>query len=155
TGSTVDITDAFVPVGGRTISVSSTSGFAVGDSVFVQRPVTQDWIHFMGMDTLVRNGKPQTWIAAGTLIRTDRVITAISGNRVTLDVPLTDSFDATHLDPPGGSLVKYAWPGRISQVGVEGLRLAAPPQSPNLSDPQFGFMSIDAVIDGWVKDIRM
>jgi hypothetical protein len=155
TGSTADITDAFVPVGARTISVSGTSGFAVGDTVIVQRPVTQNWVHFMGMDTLVRNGQPQTWIAVGTLIGTDRVITAISGNQVTLDVPLTDSFDSSHLEPPGGSLVKYTWPGRISQVGVEGLRLAAPPQTPNLSDPQFGFMSIDAVIDGWVKDVRM
>jgi hypothetical protein len=63
------------------------------------------------MDTLVRDGKPQTWLAAGTFINTDRTITSVAGNRITLDVPLSDSLDAAHLTPSRASLVIQQPPG--------------------------------------------
>jgi hypothetical protein len=156
TSNTVSITDAYVPSGTRSFNVSSTAGFSVGDAVFVERPITADWVHFMGMDTLVRDGQPQTWLAPGSApIRTDRTIAAISGNRITLDVPMSDSIDATYLNPPGGTLSKYSWPGRIANVGMEGLRLNAPPQGTSLSGPQYGLVTMDNLIDAWVKDIYM
>src|SRR5262249_61930329 len=106
-------------------------------------------------DTLTRNGAPQTWIKVGTLIRTDRNIAAINGNRITLDVPLTDSFDASLLDPPGGSIVKYIFPGRISQCGLEHLSITAPAQDVDISMPQFQALNMDAVVDCWVKAIKI
>jgi hypothetical protein len=51
------------------------------------------------------------------------VIKSIAGTRVTLTVPLSDSFDATYLNPPGPSVVKYTFPGRIEQVGFESMRV--------------------------------
>src|SRR5262249_8209625 len=112
----VPITSSYIPSGTNTFSVSSTANFNVGDAVIVERPVTSDWVHFMEMDTLVRNGAPQTWLSTSTRFRSDRTIKAISGNQVTLDVPLTDSFDSNFLNPPGGTLSHYTFPGRISQV---------------------------------------
>ncbi len=55
-------------------------------------PVTPEWLHLMGMDTLVRNGKKQTWVSGN--FKTERTIVAITGKRLRLDVPLTDSYDA-------------------------------------------------------------
>jgi hypothetical protein len=153
TSNAVSITDPYVPSGALSFDVSSAAGFDVGDTVYVQRTVTSPWIHFMDMDTLVRNGKPQTWISPGTVMNADRRIAAISGNHVTLDVPMTDSIDSKYLKPPGGQLVKYSWPGRISNVGLEGLRILAPPQGPSLRDPKFQLFSMDAVVDAWVKDV--
>ena len=115
-GEPIAMTDLFVPAGAGSVRVKSSAAFRVGDRVLVQRPVTNAWIHFMGMDTLVRDGKPQTWIKAGTSITTDRVIMSIAGDRIALDVPLSDTFDAAYLDPPGGSVVKYAFEGRLEQV---------------------------------------
>jgi hypothetical protein len=43
-------------------------------------------------------------------------IAAIAGNRITLDVPLSDPIDATFTSPGTGTLTRYAFPGRISQV---------------------------------------
>src|SRR5262245_61011587 len=60
-GSSVSITDAYVPSGSVSFNVSDASGFTAGDSILIERPVTQPWIHFMGMDTLVSStGTPQT-----------------------------------------------------------------------------------------------
>jgi hypothetical protein len=152
-GSSVAITNSYVPSGTRTINVSNASGFAVGDTVVVQRPVTSSWVQFMSMHDLVRNGAPQTWLSTSTIIRTDRTISAISGNQITLDVPLTDSIDATYLNPPGGNLAKYTYAGRISQVGLEKLRIMAPGgQNPD-SPPSYKAFGMSAVIDSWAQDI--
>lgn len=59
------ITDDYVPVGAGTVRVDDASGFAVGQHVFIQRAVTAAWVAAMGMDHLVRNGKPQTWLGVG------------------------------------------------------------------------------------------
>ena len=152
-GNAASITDTYVPSGSSSFHVNSATGFRVGDAIIISRPVTAAWVHFMGMDTLVRNGSPQTWIKVGSALQTQRVIEAISGNQITLDVPLTDSFDSQFLDPPGSSVFKYTFPGRITQVGVEGLRVISPPQPGSLSQPANHFLRMDAVMDGWAKDI--
>ena len=152
-GKPATITDAYVPSGARAFTVDSATGFRVGDRILIQRPVTDAWIRFMGMDTLTRDGKPQTWLKAGTLINTDRGITAIAGNRLTLDVPLSDSFDATYLTPPGTTVVKYTFPGRIAQVGLESLRVVVPAQDKPISESQYTLLRMNAVSDGWVRDV--
>ena len=123
-----------------------------GDRVLVLRPVTAEWIHFMGMDTLVRDGKPQTWIPAGSVIRTDRVVDSVEGDRVTLDVPLSDALDSQFT---AASLVHYSFPGRISEVGVEGLRIAAPFEDVPITEPQYTALRMDAVEDGWARDLEI
>lgn len=150
-GTRTAITDAHVPAGARTIRVASTTGLAPRDTVMIERPITAAWIHFLDMDTLTRNGEPQTWLAPSGNIRADRTIAAIAGDELTLDVPLPDSIDAAYV--PGATVAKYAWPGRISQVGVERLRVVAPPQGTSLDDPKFQFFSIDSAVDAWVRDI--
>ncbi|OLE74140.1 MAG: hypothetical protein AUG74_03800, partial [Bacteroidetes bacterium 13_1_20CM_4_60_6] len=152
-GAAAAITDGYVPSGTKSFNVNDASIFSVGDTILIRRPVTAAWIHFMGMDTLVRNGQPQTWISAGSTITTDRTIAAINGNQITLDVPLTDSFDSQFLNPPGASVVKYAFPGRISQVGAENLTVAAHPVNVDISQPQFTGLSVSAAINVWARDI--
>jgi hypothetical protein len=149
------ITDAYVPSGADSFQVSSTDGLKAGDTILIQRPVTDAWIRFMGMDRLSRDGTPQTWIKSGTIISADRVIKSVSGNRVTLDVPLSDSLDAVYLSPPGAAVVKYAFPGRIEQVGVEGLRVTAPARDVPISESQYTLLRMNAVSDGWVRDVAV
>ena len=149
-GTTAHVTDAFVPSGARSFHVDSTAGLSVGAAVLVDRPVTTAWIHFMGMDTLVRNGAPQTWISAGTVIHTDRTIAAIQGSLVTLDAPVSDTLDAKYTS---ASVTPYTFAGRIEEVGVESIHLVAPQQTVPISQPTFGVLSLDAVKNGWVKDV--
>jgi hypothetical protein len=149
------ITDQYVPSGATSFNVADASGFHVGDTVLVRRPVTAEWIHFMGMDTLVRNGQPQTWIAPGSTITTDRVIAAIEGTRLTLDVPLSDSLDAQFLTPSGASasVATYTFPGRIANVGAEHFAVIAHPANVDITEPQYQALSMSAVINGWIQDV--
>jgi hypothetical protein len=149
-GPAAPILDAYVPSGATAFRVQGASAFHEGDRVLVLRPVTAEWIHFMGMDTLVRDGKPQTWIPAGTVIRTDRVIDSVEGDRITLDVPLSDALDCQFTS---ASLVHYSFPGRITEVGVEGLRIEAPFEDVPITEPQYTALRMDAVEDSWARDL--
>lgn len=150
-GRRAAIVDAYVPSGADSLQVDDASALHPGDTVLIVRPVTADWIHFMGMDGLVRDGKKQTWLAAGSSLETDRAIRSIEHNRITFDAPLSDSIDSRYA--PGASVLKYAFPGRIAEDGVEDLRVAAPPLDVPITRPQYGLLSMNAVEDAWVKDI--
>jgi hypothetical protein len=145
---TVNMTDSYVPSGTKTFNVSSAASFNIGDTVNIHRIVTSNWVHYLGMDTLVRNGATQTWLSAGTVITTDRTIKQVSGNQITLDVPLTDSFDSQYLGTPVGTMSKYSWSGRISQVGLEHFRILAPP----VADAYIS-VHMNNLIDSWARDI--
>jgi hypothetical protein len=144
------ITDAYVPAGATTFSVDDPTQIAVGDDVLVQRPVTAAWVHFMGMDQLVRDAMAQTWLAPGTLLPAERTIASISGKSVTLDIPLSDSFDAKYVTPPGASVVKYTFPGRITQVGIEDIRFEAPPRD---ATHNYALIRVDSAADGWIRRV--
>jgi hypothetical protein len=146
------IRDDYVPSGARTFHVDNASGFSVGDTIAIRRPATAAWIHFMQMDDLVRDGRPQTWIRAGNNTVTERKIAALSGNQITVDVPLSDSFDAKYLDPPGTAVVKIRPPTRLSQCGIEHLHIESPPQALNHSQPHFTAMRINGQ-DCWARDV--
>ena len=146
------IADAYVPAGATSFAVADASRFAVGDLVVVRRPVTTAWVKFMQMDDMTRDGRRQTWLPTSRVLTTERTIAAIAGNRITLDVPLSDSFDARYLSPPGTTVAKIPRPARLTQVGVEHLHIEAPPQEISHSQAHFTAMRFHAE-DGWARDL--
>ncbi|HPC61005.1 MAG TPA: hypothetical protein PKX23_10120 [Verrucomicrobiota bacterium] len=146
------IADAYVPSGSSSFTVRDAAGLAVGDTIEILRPVTEAWIRFMQMHDLVRDGRPQTWLRAGSSIACERRITGLHGSRVTVDVPLSDSFDARYLNPPGSRVVKIRPPDRLSQAGVENLHLESPPQPISHSQPHFTALRINGE-DCWARDL--
>jgi hypothetical protein len=153
TGAAVAITNAYVPSGATTIGVADSSGFKAGDTIFIQRPATDAWVKFMGMDGLERNGKKEHWVT-GT-VQAERTITAVGNGRLTVEVPLADSYDAQLLAPPGATVVKGAGGSRITQVGVESLRMVSPPQKVALDDPQHKGIRVHAAADFWIRDLAL
>jgi hypothetical protein len=69
-----------------------------------------------------------------------------------VDVPLSDSFDSKYLDPPGTSVVKIKPPERLSQVGVEKLRIECPPQAISHTESHFTAIRMNAQ-DAWVREV--
>jgi len=123
------VLDAYVPAGTSTVRVHGASTFHPGDHVLVLHPVT-----------------------AGVVIRTDRVVDSVDGDRVTLDVPLSDALDSK---VTAASLVRYKFPGRISEVGVAGLRIVASFEDAAISGPDYAALHLDAVEDAWVRDLEI
>ncbi|HEY8750409.1 MAG TPA: hypothetical protein VIM11_20665 [Tepidisphaeraceae bacterium] len=153
TGQSVAITDAYVPAGSISFHVSDIAGFAAGDAVVINHPATPQWVEFMGMDNLVRNGKKENWVSGPILA--ERKIKAVAGNQITLDVPLADSYDAKYLSPPGASMSHAMSDRRISEVGVERLRIISPPQAVGITDKHYSGIHLGAVEDAWVRDVAL
>jgi len=152
-GKPASIKDVYVPSGTTTFNVSDASDFKVGDKIRISRPVTESWIHFMGMDTLVRDGKKQTWITGETL--TDRTILKIEKNKLTVDVPLTDSYDSKFLSPKGTTVVRINSTGEISQIGIESLRIVSPPKVVTITERSNKALSINSAEDVWLKNMEI
>jgi hypothetical protein len=150
-GDPAHITEAYVPSGAQSITVDNAAAFAVGDTIQITRYTTPEWLHFMGMDKMSRDGKEETWV--GDHISTRRVVAAKQGNELRLDVPLTDSYDRKYLRPEGAEVVKVVVNGRIEQDGVEGLHIEAPPRHVAFDDPLFRAINLSAVRDAWVRDV--
>jgi hypothetical protein len=152
-GQPVAFTDSYVPSGADSFDVSSAENFHPGDPVLINRPATTAWVAFMGMNTLVRNGKPQHWVSGE--MHAERTVKRVAGNRVTLDIPLSDSFDSKYLNPPGGSLVKCDLSARPTRIGVEDFRLVSPPQAVTIVQRHNQALRMDGVSDAWVRDLNV
>ena len=150
-GHSAHILDSYVPSGSQVITVDDASSFAAGDTIRITRYTTPKWLHFMGMDKMVRDGQAETWV--GDNISTYRVIAGRDGNQLHLDVPLTDSYHREYLPAEGAEVVKVMINGRIEQVGIESLHIVAPPRQVTFTDPLFRAMTLDGVRDAWVRDI--
>jgi len=153
------VTDEYVPVGARSLSVSDASGFRVGDTVMVHRPSTAEWVSAIGMDRIPeRAGRTVTqWTAGSRDISHDRVITGIQANTIMLDAPLVHSLDSRF---GGGSVVRYHFPSRISECGVESLAgvtnwdesgdRAHPPEDLQLTLRLVAFCAVE---NAWARDL--
>ena len=161
TGTATAITDAYVPAGATTLDVASTTGLATGSTVIIQRPVTQTWINFMGMNAATApidncSSTPCNWISAGNSgLMTDRTITAVSGNKITLDAPMSDSIDSTYTGVNGATVQPYTFSSRISQVGVENLRAVAPVPATSLVPPTPSYQLLEtySVLNAWARNL--
>jgi hypothetical protein len=152
-GAATTVADAYVAEGSTSLRVRDAAGFAVGDTVEIVKPATPEWVHFMQMDTLVRNGKKETWV--GGPMKTERRIVAIRGREVIFDVPLADSYDAKYLGQDGTTVTKISHTGQVEQVGIENLRLLAPARKVTLNDKHFNGVELKSVKDGWVRNLRI
>ena len=151
-GAETVITDAYVPSGATAFAVANTKGFSVGDQIAIRRPTTAAWVKFEGMDNLQRDGHAQTWIAPTRSEISVRTIAAIAGNRLTLDLPLSDSYDAKYLNPPGTTVTRLKPPTRTTQVGVEHLRIQCPPLEIAYGQAPYSAIRVNGD-DCWVNDV--
>jgi hypothetical protein len=145
------VADEYVPVGARQLRVASAAVFKVGQSIAIERPSPAEWLAQLGMD--VSPGRqPYLWKAGTVNITWDRVVTAIDGDTLTLDAPLTTSLDRAL---GGGKVTPYTESGYLVDVGVENLRCESAFDPANPLDEQHAWNAIDlhAVRDGWVANV--
>ena len=122
--------------------------------MLIDRSVTPAWLHFMHMDNLVRNGKPEHWV--GTHLPTQRTLASVHGNTLTFTAPLTDDYDPAFGGGAQTTVARIQTPIRIQQVGIESLHIAAPPRRIALGKgPTFDAITLTATQDAWLRDLRI
>jgi len=141
----------YVPAGAQAITVDDGSSFAPGDSIRITRLTTPKWLHFMGMDAMTRDGQDEVWV--GNSLSTSRSVVSRQGNLLTLNVPLTDSYDRAYLQPEGAEVVKIESTGEIEQDSVESLHIVAPARQVAFSDSLFRAINLYDVRDSWLRDL--
>jgi len=145
--------DAYVGVGTTHFTLEQTSGFVVGDEVTIRRPSTLAWIKLLGADHFGGGVTATGWKPGERDLFFERKITAIDGNKITIDHALTTAIDSNY----GGALIsKYAWKGRISNCGVENLTLVSSYAAANPKDEDhcWNAINMENMEDGWVRRIN-
>jgi hypothetical protein len=108
------VVDDYVPVGARTLRVTSARGFRPGDAVIVRRIGNQDWIAAVGM---AAGSTASPWRPFD--VDWDRVVVDVQGNTLTFDAPITCAIEQRW---GGGLVMACDDAGRIEKVGIENLR---------------------------------
>jgi hypothetical protein len=144
------VTDTFLPVGTKNVTVESGHTFAVGDWVHFRREPNDAWIHMLGMDTLSHIDPAATdWTASSYKISFERKIMNVQGNILTLDAPIMDIVDPVYAN---AFVVKFS-SARISNCAVENLKVTSTYTS--ATDELHGWNAImmNNVENCWVKKV--
>jgi len=147
------LTDAYVPAGATVIHVADASGIHRGDTLLIVKPVTPQWVHFMGMDQMWRNGEREVWLKSD--IRVRRRVASVAGNTVTLEIPLTDSIDSRFYPGFMPPVTRVEVAGQIAEDGVEDLRIRAPKRSVDYGkEPEFDGIRVTNATDAWLRSLE-
>jgi hypothetical protein len=147
-GQDHQVLDSYVPVGATSFTLDSTAGLNVGDTIIVHRPSTHDWLSFIGMSTDQYGSAG--WADNSKDLDSDRIITGIDGNTITIDAPLTQALDQQF---GGGTVYKYSFPGRITNVGVQNLLGDSTYTSPTDENHAWTFINLVGVANAFVSHI--
>lgn len=132
-----------VQAGSTEIPVEDASGFRVGDTILVRKTPNAHWIDTLEM---AKYG----WTPSGYKTGHMRIITRITGNTLSVDMPMVDLFARRF---GGGYVAGLSEPGRVSHCGVENMRLAS--QYKSDEDEQHGWVavSLSGTVNSWVRNV--
>ncbi len=140
----------YLPVGAMRIQVESTAGYRVGDTVAIARTPNARWLGPDGINT-ARYG----WTTRDYAMYYERVVSAVSHDTLTLDAPIVDAIETGF----GGGSVYRTDPIRISQVGIEDLRLEGKPETGTANGTAdtgpFTGIRFGGVRDSWIRNVTV
>ena len=137
------ITTPYVPSGAVSFEISDTSGFSVGDWISVRRTPNQFWIDDLDM-------AQWGWTPSGYITDHERYITAISGNTITVDVPLVDVYQDKY---GGGQVFKLNPISRISLCAVENLRIESCYAGDTDEEHPWDAIKMQYVENSWIRGV--
>ena len=150
-----DITDSYVPIGAKQVTVASGHTFAVGDAVLVHRIPNDAWISLLGMDKLTLINPLdltiKNWTATSYDMYSQRKVTAVNGNLITLDAPIMDIIDPVYSK---GELLKYS-DNRIQKCGIENMRILSNYSSETDENHGWEAVSFDKIYNGWARNLEV
>jgi Ricin-type beta-trefoil lectin domain-like/Secretion system C-terminal sorting domain len=154
-GTKKRITNAFVPTGAKEVTVEAGHTFKVGDEVFQIRAVNDAWFALIGMNNLRNicsaNPPRNNWTVGEYTYKYKRKVVAVCGNVITLDAPVVDPIDPTY---GIGYIEKYTWNNKISECGVENIRLDSYYASETDENHGWDAININYAENIWVNNVK-
>jgi len=148
----IKITDEYVPVNAMKFTVADASTFKVGDLISIHRPSTKEWIETLKTVEFGGGESALGWKPGTRDLHWDRKIISLDGNTITIDAPITTALDSKF---GGATVAKYSWNGRISQAGIENIKLQSTYHQENIKDEyhRWNAISMENVQDAWVRQV--
>jgi hypothetical protein len=144
-GTQRKISQEYVGTGSKTFTVESAAGYSVGDHIVVFRVPNQFWIDDLQMGQY-------NWTPAVYKVGYERKIVALKGNAVTINAPIVDPIQSKY---GGGYIAKTNITGRISNSGIENLRLVSHWDKANDEDEKHAWNGIELkrAENCWVRQV--
>lgn len=142
-GSRVKITTPYVATGATTFDVAAGHTFQPGDNVVIQKMPTEAWIDTLDM-------RQYGWTASGYRNTYERKIVSVSGNTVTIDVPVVDPLEQFY---GGGEIHKSNIVGRIKESGVENMRIESFFAGNDDESHGWNAVVLNRAENCWVRDV--
>lgn len=144
-GTRTDVVTEVVRVAERTFEVADAGRLAVGDTVVLVRPCTREWLDAIdGGGT----GDDEPWEPGSRPVVYERRITAVDGDRVTVDVPVFDTLDRSLAQ---SYLYVRREEGLVTEVGVEDLRVDIAAGGEDDEDHARNAVRLESCRDAWVR----
>lgn len=144
-GPRVEVSTPRVLVNATSFDVRDATSFHPGDAVLLLRPSTAAWIAALG-----GGGGSMDWNPGEVDTAYYRHVVAVSGTRVTVDVPLYDTLDRSL-----SQAVLYAVDDAalLREVGVESLRIDVQTAGGTDENHAWSAVAVTGARDAWVRDV--
>jgi hypothetical protein len=142
-GSKARITQTYVATGATSFEVAAGHTFATGDKVVIQRTPNDAWITLLDV-------AQYGWVASGYKTTFERKITAVNGNTITVDIPVMDPMEIQY---GGGEVFKSNITGRISESGIENMRLESDFEGDSDENHGWNGIQLNRAENCWVRDV--
>lgn len=153
--TTKAITDAYVPVGAKQVTVAAGHTFAVGSNVFVHRIPNQAWITLLKMDILSTlpgaDASTVNWTPSTYDVYYERKVTAVNGNSISLDAPIMDMIDPTYST---GEVMKFN-DYRIQKCGIEYMKLSSTYTSETDENHGWAAITFNNITNSWARNVEI
>ncbi len=152
TSSRKAILDAYVPIGTKQITVAAGHTFLSGDKVLVHRIPKDSWVRLLNMDSLnFLDSTSVSWVASAYDLYSERKVTAINGNIISLDAPIMDLIDTAYAT---GELMRYT-SSRIEKCGIENMCISSTYTSETDENHGWEAVTFNKIINSWAKNLQV
>lgn len=152
-GDTIAVAGQKTMAGATTLTLKDASKLKKGERIRIVRPSTKEWIESLNCYDFGGGLDYTGWKPTDIDITWDRTITAVNGNSITIDAPITTTLNEEY----GGAFAVTGYNNaEISECGVENLTLMSDHNSWNPKDEDHCWDAIwaDNARDCWVRRVE-
>ncbi|WP_035141417.1 DUF6298 domain-containing protein [Flavobacterium daejeonense] len=152
-GESFELNAAYTPLGTQKIQLKNAAKLKSADEIIITQPLTDNWIKELKMDDFGAETGWISWKKKDWDISWNRVVTAVNGNVVSLNAPLTMTLDETY---GKAKVALYNWSGRIENIGIENMLMKSAFNAVNPKDEEHRWqaISIENTRNAWVKQLN-